>query len=122
MVVIDTSAWIEMLRPKGRVEVVERVNAHLREGAACLVPMVRLELWNGARGAREKAALREFESALPELEMDTEVWALACRLARLARVGGLTVPSTDILIFACARRHGAKIEAADAHFSELEKL
>jgi predicted nucleic acid-binding protein len=78
MVVVDTSAWIEVLGPKGRADVIERVKTHLREGAVCLVPMVRLELWNGARGDREKAALREFEAALPELEMDNEVWNLAC--------------------------------------------
>jgi predicted nucleic acid-binding protein len=122
MVVIDTSAWIEVLRPKGRPEIIERVNAYLREGAVFLVPMVRLELWNGARGDREKAALREFEVALPELEMDPEVWSLAFRLAQKARASGLTAPATDILIFACARRHGADIEAVDTHFEELAKL
>jgi predicted nucleic acid-binding protein len=122
MVVVDTSAWIEMLRPKGRPDVIERVKAHLREGAVCLVPMVRLELWNGARGDREKAALREFEAALPELEMDEEVWNLACRLAQKARTAGLTAPATDILIFACARRHSAEIAAAGTHFEELAKL
>lgn len=119
MVVIDTSSWIEMLRQSGRPEVRERVNAHLRNGEACLVPMVRLELWNGARGERERKVLREFERTLPELEMSAPVWDAACDLSRRARAAGLTVPATDILIAACARHHGAEIEAADVHFSEL---
>ncbi len=122
MVVIDTSSWIEMLRSGGRVDVRERVNAHLRAGEACIVPMVRLELWNGARGDREKRALREFEETLPELEMTADVWSEACELARLARSAGLTTPASDILITACARHYGASVEAVDTHFSELEKL
>jgi predicted nucleic acid-binding protein len=34
----------------------------------------------------------------------------------------VTVPATDILIAACARHHGASIEAADAHFIDLAAL
>jgi predicted nucleic acid-binding protein len=122
VVVIDTSSWIEMLRSGGRVDIRERVNAHLRAGDACTVPMVRLELWNGARGEREKRALREFEETLPELEMTADIWNEACELARLAQSAGLTTPASDILILACARHHGASVDAVDAHFAELDKL
>lgn len=122
MTVIDTSAWIEMLRAGGRSDVRQRVNGLLVSGAACTVPMVRLELWNGARGDMEKRALRVFEDSLPELEMNAEVWDEACELARLARSAGLTVPAADILIAACAKHHGADVETIDAHFSELENL
>ena len=119
MVVVDTSSWIEMLRESGRAEVRERVIGHLRNGEARLVPMVRLELWNGARGAYEKKVLRELERTVPELEMSAAVWDRGFDLARRARAAGLTAPTTDILIAACARHHGAEIEAADNHFSEL---
>jgi predicted nucleic acid-binding protein len=122
MVVIDTSSWIEMLRTGGRAEIRERVNAHLRAGEACIVPMVRLELWNGARGDREKKALRDLESTLPELEMTAEVWNEAFELARRARSAGLTAPAADILITACARHHGASVDAVDTHFVELGNL
>lgn len=111
-----------MLRSNGRQDVRERVSAHLRDGAAVFVPIVRLELWNGARGKYEKRALREFEEVLPELEFTGEVWDKACKLAQLARSAGLTAPPSDILIAACARHYGATIEAVDAHFGELAKL
>lgn len=111
-----------MLRSGGRADVRDRVNAHLRSGEARIVPMVRLELWNGARGEREKRALRDFEETLPELEMTADVWREACELARLARSAGVTAPASDILIAACARHHGAAVDAVDAHFAELEKL
>ncbi len=122
MVVIDTSSWIEMLRSEGRADIRERVNAHLRAGEACIVPMVRLELWNGARGEREKRALRDLEDALPELELTADVWDEAFELARRARSAGLTAPASDILIAACARHYGASIDAVDNHFMELLRL
>jgi len=122
MIVIDTSSWIEMLRPDGRKDVKARVISHLRNGEARLVPMVRLELWNGAKGDRERRALREFERVLPELKMDSLVWDQACALAQKARSAGVTVPSTDILIAACAWHHGAEIESSDRHFEELKGL
>jgi predicted nucleic acid-binding protein len=122
MTVIDSSSWIEMLRPGGSAEVRQRVVEHLRTGEARLVPMVRLELWNGARGEKEKKALKEFEEALPELEVNAEVWDEACELAKRARAAGLTVPATDLLIAACANHHGAAIEAVDSHFAELAQI
>jgi predicted nucleic acid-binding protein len=84
--------------------------------------MVRLELWNGARGSHEKNVLLDLEKEIPELPIDARTWDLACELARKARAKGLTVPGTDILIAACARRHAVEIEHADAHFEGLAGL
>jgi predicted nucleic acid-binding protein len=122
MTVIDTSAWIEMLRHDGRKEVRAQVVALLHDGQARLVAPVRLELWNGARGEAEKKGLRQLEAAVPELAVTSEVWEAANELARNARAQGLTCPATDILIKACANYHGAAVVAVDAHFSELAKL
>lgn len=122
MILLDTSVWIEGLRERGNPETRRRVHNYLQSGQACWMPMIRLELWNGARGEREKRALREFEQVLVELEVSAAVWEAASDLARRARGAGLTVPAADILIAACARHHGVEIEATDAHFAELAKL
>jgi predicted nucleic acid-binding protein len=122
MILIDTSVWIEALRERGNPTTGRRVHEHLKSGRACWMPMIRLELWNGARGEREKRALREFEQVLAELEVTPDVWEAANDLARRARAAGLTVPAADILIAACARHHGVEIESTDAHFADLEKL
>jgi predicted nucleic acid-binding protein len=104
------------------VDVRRRVQDHIESGHACWNPVVRLELWNGARGMREKKALSEFERALPELPMSSEVWELAYELARRARAAGFTVPLADLLIAACARHHQARIFSIDDHFLALAKL
>lgn len=122
MILLDTSVWIEGLRERGNPEISRRVHEYLKSGRACWMPMIRLELWNGARGEREKRTLREFEQVLVELAVTAGVWAAANDLARQARAAGLTVPAADILIVACARHHGVEIESTDAHFAELAKL
>jgi predicted nucleic acid-binding protein len=84
--------------------------------------MVRLELWNGAGGDQEKKVLRDLERVLPELPIDDKVWTAAYDLARSARRAGITIPATNLLIAACARRHGATLETADSDFEQLTKL
>ncbi len=111
-----------MLRPNGDVAVRERVTRALEAGEACWCPIVRLELWNGAGGERDKKVLRDFERLLPELAIDLAVWSAAYGLARRARSAGVSVPSTDILIAACARHHQVDLEHADSDFLHLAKL
>lgn len=84
--------------------------------------MIRLELWNGAGGEREKKVLRDFERLLPELPITDEVWNEAAELARQARANAASVPASDLLIAACARHYGASLESADADFAVLAKV
>lgn len=122
MILVDSSSWIHFLRPNGDPIVRSRVEAALTSGEACWCPLVRLELWNGAAGDRDRKSLRDFEDVLLELAIDDDVWASAYELARRARSAGVSVPATDILIAACARRHGADLETADSDFERLAAL
>lgn len=122
MILVDTSSWIHFLRPDGDQQVRGKVNAALVNGEACWCEMVQLELWNGARGDQEKKVLTNFSRALPELPINGEVWEGAFNLAQRARARGITVPATDVLIAACARHHGASVEAADKDFELLEAI
>ena len=96
--------------------------ARLQAGEAAWCPVVRLELWNGARGEHEKRVLREMQAQLPDLAIDPPVWERACALARKARSSGSTLPASDILIAACARHHQVEIEHADRHLDTLAAL
>ena len=122
MTLIDSSAWIHSLRPHGNREVTERVRFLLETGEAAWCSMIRLELWNGARGEHEKRVLRDMERDLPELEVNHAVWLASYKLARKARKGGVTAPATDLLIAACARHHGVNIEHDDEHLASLATL
>jgi predicted nucleic acid-binding protein len=122
MTLIDTSSWIHSLRPHGDPTITSRVRILLEQGEAAWCPMVRLELWAGARGDQEKTVLREMEHAVPELEVDAVVWQKSVDLARKARRAGKTVPATDILISACAAHHGVDLEHCDTDFDVLAAL
>ncbi len=99
-----------------------RVESALRAGTARWCPLVRLELWSGAGGERERKVLREFERVLPELAIDDAVWSGARDLARRCRAAGVTAPATDILIAACARHHGAQVEHAAGDFDAIARV
>lgn len=122
MKLVDTSSWVEQLRRGGDAAVRERLEALLVAGDAAWCPIVRLELWNGARGDRERTVLREMEKEIPSLEIGAPVWDRAATLARLAREQGITVPVTDLLVAACAHHHGVSIEQHDSHFSLIATL
>ncbi len=110
------------MRSRGDALVRGRVEALLQAGDAAWCAMVRLEIWAGVGTARERSVLREYEAVLPTLAIDDEVWQAAFDLASRARRAGKTIPPSDILIYACARHHGAEIEHADAHFDMLGSL
>ena len=99
-----------------------RVRALLESGEAAWCPLGQLELWNGARGEVERRVMVEMAVSLPSLSIDDAVWLTACELARAARDKGHTVPATDLIIAACARRHGAGLEHNDAHLEVVQTL
>jgi hypothetical protein len=119
---IDTSSWIDALRHDGDAAIRTRVAGLLRDGTAAWCDMVRLELWNGLRGAAERKQLGALEAAVTNLATTDEVWARARRLARRARAKGITVPGADLVIAACAWTHGAEMEHDDAHLAALASL
>lgn len=122
LILVDSSSWIHMLRTNGDPAVRARVQAALASGQACWCPLVQLELWNGARGRHEQNVLQHFAEVLPELPIDQEVWSSAFDLARRARSHGIKVPTTDLVIAACARRHGVALETADSDFELLDRV
>ena len=122
MTLVDTSAWIHSLRPDGDRTVTARVRALLKSGEAAWCALVQLELWNGARGERERRVMADMAASLPSLAIDDAVWSAACELARTARDQGHTFPATDLVIAACARRHGAGLEHCDSHLEAVQAL
>lgn len=122
MTLVDTSSWVEALRAGGNVEVRERVRELILAGQAVWCDLVRIELWNGARGEYEIRRLAELETEIFTLPTDDPVWALARDLAKKCRKTGKTIPATDLVIGSCALHHGANLEHRDPHFDVLLKM
>jgi predicted nucleic acid-binding protein len=121
-VLVDTSAWIEALRPSGDERIRGAVRLAIEDGSAVLCDMVLLELWNGARGDRERQYLEALERDLDVIPIDPSVWARSRDLARRCRNAGTTVPATDVLIAACAVHHGVALLHRDRHFDQIRQV
>ena len=119
---MDTSAWIEALRPNGDPAIAFRVKNLFRDGHACWNEMILLELWNGARGDGEKALIKDLEKMVSLLSVTTRVWEKANEIARALRLKGQTVPNTDLLIYATAACYKVSIEHNDKHFDILSGI
>ena len=122
MTLVDTSAWIDALRPDGNHEVRHGVTELLTAGQAVLCDMVVLELWNGAGSEEERAKLRRLFDTLRICAVDGPVWEQAGTLAQRCRASGITVPATDLLIAATARVNSLLLLHADEHFTLLDNL
>ena len=118
---IDSSAWIEYLRPHGNKNVADAVEEVLLTGEAGLCPFVELELRIGSRNKAEDKQLSELFNSLIPLPMSDKVWDYSYSLSTTLRRSGSTIPATDIAIFSCAKINGAKMLANDKHFLIISK-
>ena len=121
MVLVDTSAWIEVFRKPSRL-VIESV-VDFDDIVTCL-PVVQEVL----QGFTEEAAFRTARSAmlaLPIVESPLRVAVVeeAVDLYRRARRAGLTIRSAaDCLIAACAIRHDLTVLHADRDYPALARV
>jgi len=119
---IDTSSWIHALRKKGDPDIRERVRNFLLEGKAAWCDLVRVELWQGVRMKSEMTFLHQLENTLTLLPAHGEVWNVACQLGTKSRTSGKPVPTTDLIIAACALHHNVELEHCDKHFDLILPL
>ena len=121
MVLVDTSAWIEVFRKPTRLQLDEV--GGLDEVVTCL-PVVQ-EVLQGFRDEGAFRVAREAMLSLPCVEspLGQSRFEEAAELYRAARRAGFTVRSgTDCLIAACAIRHGLTVLHRDRDFPALARV
>ncbi len=117
---IDTSAWIEALKAKGKEVVKSKVKDFLISGEARISEPILLELYNGARGTKELNLIEELENTIPILTCNKEIFSESNLIAIKLRSKGVTVPSVDILIFTISKVYKANLYHQDSDFSLIE--
>ena len=121
MLLVDTSAWIEVFRSSSRVNL-EAV-APLDDIVTC-IPIIQ-EVLQGFRDPRAHRIAREAMLSLPCVEnpLRAEVAVAAADLYRAARRAGLTPRSgVDCLIAECAIRNGLTVLHHDRDFEMLARV
>jgi predicted nucleic acid-binding protein len=120
MTLIDTSAWIEFLRPNGDVDVKLAVGDLVRLGQAAFTCPVRYELQSGAR-PNEQSALDVLFGVTTHLPVEAADWNRAAQLRSTLIRNGKTVALADLLIFCVAERHGIPFISKDGHFVLIQE-
>ena len=121
MVLVDTSAWIEVFRKPQRLVLEDVVD--FDDVVTCL-PIVQ-EVLQGFTSELAFRAGREAMLALPIVEspLGDAVHLDAVDLYRRARRAGITVRSSvDCLIAACAIRHGLTVLHNDRDYPAIARI
>lgn len=122
MLLIDNSAWARLSSARLdpiRAETVAAWMADLQL-ATCL-PFL-LEAGYSARSGSERAAMMADLAALPRVEIDAEIEAVALDAQReLADVGHHRLPPADVVIAACAHTAGIGVLHYDGDYDLLVK-
>ena len=121
MYLIDSSVWIEYLRPAGSEKVKKRAKEILEREAAVCCGIVVVEVLRGARNEKDFNLLRESLSALPQIPIDDAVIERAAQWGFLLDRKGRTVSTTDLLIASAAFKK-ARLIHRDADFEIIASL
>lgn len=121
MLLVDTSAWIEVFRKPARIDLAQI--GDLDEIVTCL-PIIQEVL----QGFTDEAAFRTARDAMwsfpiVESPLGASVFEEAVGLYRAARRAGFTVRSgVDCLIAACALRHALTVVHVDRDFGLIARV
>jgi predicted nucleic acid-binding protein len=120
-VLVDSSVWIDFFRGEDTEEV-ERLRAVLERGAAGWSDMIQLEIVNHCGSERQLSLIRELRENVLCFHATPRIWGLAFELAKKARACGLSIPSTDLLIYATGVGNDLKLLHNDKHLRWLEEM
>ncbi len=118
MFLIDSSAWVEYLRPKGLPQIRERVREVLQREEAISCGIVTVEILRGAKNEKDFQSLYDSLSSLPQIPIDEAVIERASRWGFLLDRRGKPVSTTDLLIASAAYKR-ARILHADSDFERI---
>jgi predicted nucleic acid-binding protein len=118
MFLIDSSAWIEYLRPNGSQRVKERIRNILQQEKAVCCGIVVVEILRGAKTEKDFQMLRNALTALPQIPIDATVIERAAKWGFLLDRKGKDVSTTDLLI-ASASYKQASIVHLDRDFQMI---
>jgi predicted nucleic acid-binding protein len=111
MFLIDSSLWIEYLRPKGSKKIKERVKEILQKEEAVSCGVVVVEILRGAKNEKDFRSLHESLTSLPQIPIDGAVIERASQWGFLLDRRGKSVSTTDLLIAAASYKKACLLHA-----------
>ena len=121
MEVVDSSLWVEFLRPGTPVAVRRLVEPYVRARDVALCEPVVFEILRAAPAA-QRAPIEHLFSLLPVLETPGRLWPDACRLGQKCAKAGFAVGSMDLLIAQVCIHHAARLVTLDRQFKQIAEV
>jgi predicted nucleic acid-binding protein len=118
MFLIDSSAWIEYLRPDGAKRAKERIKEVLQKEEAVSCGIVTVEILRGARNEKDFQSLKDSLMPLPQIPLDDTVIERASRWGFILNRRGKVVSTTDLLIASAAYKK-ARLLHIDSDFEMI---
>ena len=116
-VLVDSNVYIGLLR-RG-LDPVEVLGAWAGSTDVATCGMVRLEVERGLRVERVRRHMKAFFDVLIMIPTGNPAWTRATELAWTLDRRGITLPSQDCLIAACAEAAGSAVLTDDRHFDHI---
>ncbi len=104
MFLIDSSVWVEYLRPKGSLKIKEKVKELLGLGVIVSCGIITIEILRGAKNKRDFDELHDSFFSLPHISIDKEVIERASFWGYEMDRKGKIVSTTDLIIASAAYR------------------
>jgi predicted nucleic acid-binding protein len=121
MFLIDSSVWVEYLRPKGSMKVKDRLREILQKEEALSCGVVLVEILRGAKNEKDFQALHDSLISLPQIPIDDGVIERASKWGFLLDRKGKSISTTDLLIAAAAYEK-ARLLHADSDFEIISSM
>lgn len=121
MFLIDSSVWIEYLRPRGSRKVKDRLREILQREEAVSCGVVVVEILRGAKSEEDFQSLHDSLMSLPQIPIDDAVIERASSWGFFLDRKGKTVSTTDLLIAAAAYKKG-KLLHLDHDFEVISSV
>jgi predicted nucleic acid-binding protein len=121
MFLIDSSAWIEYLRPDGSKKVKGRIREILQKEEALCCGIVAVEILRGAKTEKDFNSLRDSLMSLPQIPLDDTVIERASKWGFMLDRKGKAVSTIDLLI-ASASYKKARLLHIDSDFETIDSL
>jgi predicted nucleic acid-binding protein len=119
-ILVDTSVWIALFRDaEPHAEALTRI---LKEGRVVTTGIVKAELLQGVKNAKEGQRVLGVLDAVESVEITEKLWLNAGWLASDMRKRGLTVPLTDAALGALAIDYDLSLYTLDRHFDAMPGL
>jgi predicted nucleic acid-binding protein len=115
---IDTSAWIEMLKASGVGQSVRKAVPEVENWVVPTIVQLELEKWALRNLSDQEAAkLLSFSNYCVVIQLSTDVAVYAAQLSIDHKLS-----TADAIIYATAQMNHAELLTCDAHFKDLPSV